>query len=140
MIKALQDQKDRLIKTNQKYEELKRKTAYEDRFMEYNFEDYKKNRSMIEHMRNSITHGNVKVKYMDDSENHSHILFSFKDVENDHLTFSAKLTPVEFNTLITGKNLHAVSTFLDENTKKYGGEIKNDTIIPKQRFLKRGKV
>lgn len=140
MIQALESQKKRLIETNQKYQNLKRKIDYEHCFMEFNFEDYKKNRSKIEHMRNSITHGNIKVKYMDDSEKHNETIFCFKDMEEGHETFSAKLTQNEFNQLIAGRNLHAISTFLDENIKQYNRETANNTIISKQHFLKRGKV
>ena len=140
MINALEEQKQRLIETNKKYEELKRKVHYEDCFMEYNYEDYKINRSKIEHMRNSITHGNVKVKYIDDESNHNGTLLCFKDLEDDKVTFSTKLTEKEFNSLISGKNLHSISTYLDLNTRKYDGTRKNDTIIPKHNILKRGKV
>ena len=140
MIKALEDQKQRLIETNKKYEELKRKVHYEDCFMEYNYEEYKVNRSKIEHMRNSITHGNIKVKYIDDEENHNGTILCFKDLEDNNATFQTKLTEKEFNSLISGKNLHIVSTYLDLNTRKYYGTRKNDTIIPKHNLLKRGKV
>ncbi len=140
MIKALEEQKQRLLDTNKQYEETKRKVHYESCFMEYNYEDYKINRSKVEHMRNSITHGNIKVKYIDDETNHNETIFCFKDLEDDKLTFSTKLTEREFKTLITGKNLHSISTYLDLNTRKYNGPSKNDTIIPKHNMLKRGKV
>ena len=43
--------------------------------MEYNYDEDKINRSKVEHMRNSITHGNIKVKYIDDETNHNETIF-----------------------------------------------------------------
>ncbi len=135
---ALKKQNEMISKALYEYSANKMKIHFEEEFIKNDFEKYKENRSIIEHIRNSISHGNVKINYIGGYGSREDSTIYFQDRDNERITFEAELSTKEFTTLITGKNIKEVCGYLDTNTQNYNKEIMNEekeiNIIPKQKY------
>lgn len=135
---ALKKQKELLQDTISEYSNNKMKIRFEEEFIKNDFDKYKENRSIIEHIRNSISHGNVKINYIGGYGSREDSTIYFQDRDNERITFEAELTTSEFTTLITGKNIKEVCEYLDTNTKNYNSDNYSDekeiNIIPLQKY------
>ena len=135
---ALKKQNEMISKALYEYSANKMKIHFEEEFIKNDFEKYMENRSIIEHIRNSISHGNVKINYIGGYGSREDSTIYFQDRDNERITFEAELSTKEFTTLITGKNIKEVCGYLDTNTQNYNKEIMNEekeiNIIPKQKY------
>ena len=98
-----------LAKVTSKQNELKT-------FIEYykNNSDYLRNECIIEGIRNSISHGNYRVKAESSLEECKII---FEDIYEGELTFKAQIKLLDFITLLVN-NHNIISNFVDNKSKK----------------------
>ena len=98
-----------LAKVTSKQNELKT-------FIDYckNNSDYLRNECIIEGIRNSISHGNYRVKAESSLEECKII---FEDIYEGELTFKAQIKLLDFITLLVN-NHNIISNFVDDKSKK----------------------
>lgn len=98
-----------LAKVTSKQNELKT-------FIDYckNNSDYLRNECIIEGIRNSISHGNYRVKAESSLEECKII---FEDIYEGELTFKAQIKLLDFITLLVN-NHNIISDFVDDKSKK----------------------
>lgn len=98
-----------LAKVTSKQNELKT-------FIDYckNNSDYLRNECIIEGIRNSISHGNYRVKAESSLEECKII---FEDIYEGELTFKAQIKLLDFITLLVN-NHNIISNFVDDKNKK----------------------
>lgn len=129
--------KDLMGKQNAKYQQRKEKIKFEKQFIENEYDTYKKNRSIIEHIRNSISHGNIKMNYMQGKGEMKDATIFLQDVYEDEITFEAKIKIEDFLSLISGKNIEVLTSYLDDTNKAYETiPPKEDEVIPNMKKLK----
>lgn len=86
-----------------------------ERVKKYCVEDltrYKKNRAIIEHIRNSIAHGNISLNIFNGNYTLEDALLTFND-EHDGKTTTIQLTLKEFETLFSNKNIKTILDFIN---------------------------
>ena len=85
-------------------------------FIDYckNNSDYLRNECIIEGIRNSISHGNYRVKAESSLEECKII---FEDIYEGRLTFKAQIKLLDFITLLVN-NHNIISNFVDNKSKK----------------------
>lgn len=89
-------------------------------FMLNSYNNYKYNRAVIEHLRNCIAHGNIKIDIFRPNYEVEDTVVMLNDIFKDNNTFSLETTLEEFNTLFNEHNLNEIYNFLglDNNTKE----------------------
>lgn len=135
LIKGLKKTRNDLLEINEKYWANKPKFEFETNFINNNFEDYKKNRAIIEHIRNSISHGNVQLNYAKGYGKRDDATICFKDIYDGKVGFEAELTVDEFSTLISGKNLKTIASYIHTNFQNCDEITNNNIDTPKQYTL-----
>ena len=86
-----------------------------ERVKKYYKEDllrYKKNRAIIEHIRNSIAHGNISLNIFNENYTLEDALLTFND-EHDGKTTTIQLTLKEFETLFSNENIKTILDFIN---------------------------
>lgn len=86
-----------------------------ERVKKYYEEDltrYKKNRAIIEHIRNSIAHGNISLNIFNENYTLEDALLTFND-EHDGKTTTIQLTLKEFETLFSNENIKTILDFIN---------------------------
>ena len=86
-----------------------------ERVKKYYEEDltrYKKNRAIIEHIRNSIAHGNISLNIFNGNYTLEEALLTFND-EHDGKTTTIQLTLKEFETLFSNENIKTILDFIN---------------------------
>lgn len=86
-----------------------------ERVKKYYKEDlprYKKNRAIIEHIRNSIAHGNISLNIFNGNYTLEDALLTFND-EHDGKTTTIQLTLKEFETLFSNENIKTILDFIN---------------------------
>ena len=86
-----------------------------DRCQTYYEEDlprYKRNRAIIEHIRNSIAHGNISLNIFNGNYTLEDALLTFND-EHDGKTTTIQLTLKEFETLFSNENIKAILDYIN---------------------------
>lgn len=86
-----------------------------ERVKKYCVEDltrYKKNRAIIEHIRNSIAHGNISLNIFNGNYTLEDALLTFND-EHDGKTTTIQLTLKEFETLFSNENIKTILDFIN---------------------------
>lgn len=86
-----------------------------ERVKKYYEEDltrYKKNRAIIEHIRNSIAHGNISLNIFNGNYTLEDALLTFND-EHDGKTTTIQLTLKEFETLFSNENIKTILDFIN---------------------------
>ncbi len=73
---------------------------------------YKKNRAIIEHIRNSIAHGNISLNIFNGNFTLEDALLTFND-EHEGKKVTIKLTLKEFETLFSNENIKAILDFIN---------------------------
>ena len=73
---------------------------------------YKKNRAIIEHIRNSIAHGNISLNIFNGNYTLEEALLTFND-EHDGKTTTIQLTLKEFETLFSNENIKTILDFIN---------------------------
>lgn len=73
---------------------------------------YKKNRAIIEHIRNSIAHGNISLNIFNGNYTLEDVLLTFND-EHEGKKVTIKLTLKEFETLFSDENIKAILDFIN---------------------------
>lgn len=73
---------------------------------------YKKNRAIIEHIRNSIAHGNISLNIFNENYTLEDALLTFND-EHDGKTTTIQLTLKEFETLFSNENIKTILDFIN---------------------------
>lgn len=123
--KALEKQKNALKEKYGEYATLKRKVDFEDDFIKNKLDKHTENKSIVEHIRNSISHGNIEFNFTQSSGDRNEIKLHFIDYDKenpDMVTFESVLTLKQFNELFSPHNIKELSTFLDENKKLYDAD------------------
>lgn len=83
-------------------------------FMRTRYESYKWNRSIIEHIRNSIAHGNVFLDIFRGDYTTASASILFQDIHQDTKSFELELSAKEFNSLTNEENIRVLMKFLGE--------------------------
>lgn len=86
-----------------------------ERVKKYYKEDllrYKKNRAIIEHIRNSIAHGNISLNIFNGNYTLEDALLTFND-EHDGKATTIQLTLKEFETLFSNENIKTILDFIN---------------------------
>lgn len=86
-----------------------------ERVKKYCVEDltrYKKNRAIIEHIRNSIAHGNISLNIFNGNYTLEDALLTFND-EHDGKATTIQLTLKEFETLFSNENIKTILDFIN---------------------------
>ena len=86
-----------------------------ERVKKYYEEDltrYKKNRAIMEHIRNSIAHGNISLNIFNGNYTWEDALLTFND-EHDGKTTTIQLTLKEFETLFSNENIKTILDFIN---------------------------
>lgn len=73
---------------------------------------YKKNRAIIEHIRNSIAHGNISLNIFNGNYTLEEALLTFND-EHDGKTTTIQLILKEFETLFSNENIKTILDFIN---------------------------
>ncbi|MBR6137373.1 MAG: hypothetical protein IKQ06_04380 [Bacilli bacterium] len=102
-------------KEKKKKKELIRRCEY---FMQYKYEAYKYNRAVIEHIRNSIAHGNVYLDIFRGNYTTDDAVIKFQDIHEDENSFELELTTKEFNSLMNDTNLGQIDQFLGDESSE----------------------
>ena len=113
--------KDKETELLNKLQELIEKKSKCNAFMKTNFVAYKRNRSIIEHIRNSIAHGNISMNIFNGDYSINDALITLKDTYDDENTFTLEITMQEFNELCSDFNIGQIEEFLkkEEKTNNY---------------------
>lgn len=88
-------------------------------FMDNDFQAFKRNRAIIEHLRNSIAHGNVYLHRYDSDGSVDDALLLFKDIHDGKLKFELSIRVRDFITLFNGHNVSVMMDYLDSNLMLY---------------------
>lgn len=131
--KALERQKKMLLDINKEYQKMQQKTNFEKDFINNKLNSYSENRAIIEHLRNSISHGNVELKHIDDKEKKIHFVDYDK---NNRPSFETTISIENFNKLLSGHNLRAITEYMDNNIEKYNSINNTNTIIKNPKIIK----
>lgn len=81
------------------------------RYYEEDLPKYKKNRAIIEHIRNSIAHGNISLNIFNGNYTLEDALLTFNDEHDGRIT-TIKLTLKEFETLFSDNNIKVILDFI----------------------------
>lgn len=73
---------------------------------------YKRNRAIIEHIRNSFAHGNISLNIFNGNYTLEDALLTFND-EHDGKTTTIQLTLKEFETLFSNENIKAILDYIN---------------------------
>jgi len=87
-----------------------------DKVDKFDLNKYTKNLNIINHIRNSIAHGNYEI----DSSDVDNIQFIFNDIYNGTTTYSLKIKYNDFNNLFTSNNL--IYNYLDKLSQDHLGK------------------
>lgn len=98
-------------------EEIKELVRQCEYFMKSHYEPYKWNRSIIEHIRNSIAHGNVFLNIFHGNYTTAEAQIKFQDIHEQKKSFELELTAGEFNSMMEEKNVNTILHFLGEEEK-----------------------
>lgn len=82
------------------------------KYYEDDLPKYKKNRAIIEHIRNSIAHGNILLNIFNGNYTLEDALLTFND-EHEGKKVTIKLTLKEFETLFSSENIKAILDFIN---------------------------
>lgn len=82
------------------------------KYYENDLPRYKKNRAIIEHIRNSIAHGNISLNIFNGNYTLEDALLTFND-EHEGKKVTIKLTLKEFETLFSNENIKAILDFIN---------------------------
>lgn len=82
------------------------------KYCEEDLTRYKKNRAIIEHIRNSIAHGNISLNIFNENYTLEDALLTFND-EHDGKTTTIQLTLKEFETLFSNENIKTILDFIN---------------------------
>lgn len=82
------------------------------KYYEDDLPKYKKNRAIIEHIRNSIAHGNISLNIFNGNYTLEDALLTFND-EHDGKTTTIQLTLKEFETLFSNENIKTILDFIN---------------------------
>lgn len=82
------------------------------KYCEEDLTRYKKNRAIIEHIRNSIAHGNISLNIFNGNYTLEDALLTFND-EHDGKTTTIQLTLKEFETLFSNENIKTILDFIN---------------------------
>ena len=107
----------------EKIELLKEQYNKANLFMQNNYEKYKKNRSIIEHIRNSIAHGNIELDIFNGDCTVDDATITFKDIHQGITTFELQILAKDFNKLNSQENINKIISFIEieKKTKKNKG-------------------
>ena len=94
-------------------------------FMATRYESYKWNRSIIEHIRNSIAHGNVFLDIFRGEYTTADAAIKFQDIHQDEQSFELELSAKEFNSLTNEKNINELLKYLGENISSKSDEYQS---------------
>lgn len=89
-------------------------------FMDNRFDDYKRNRAIIEHLRNSIAHGNVYLYRYDGDGSVDDAMLVFKDIYEGEVKFELSIRIIDFITLFNYYNVYKLLDYIDSNLMMYG--------------------
>ena len=96
-----------------KIELLKEQYNKANLFMQNNYEKYKKNRSIIEHIRNSIAHGNIELDIFNGDCTVDDATITFKDIHQGITTFELQVLAKDFNKLNSHENINKIISFIE---------------------------
>lgn len=82
------------------------------KYCEEDLTRYKKNRAIIEHIRNSIAHGNISLNIFNGNYTLEDALLTFND-EHDGKATIIQLTLKEFETLFSNENIKTILDFIN---------------------------
>lgn len=82
-------------------------------FMQNNYEKYKKNRSIIEHIRNSIAHGRIELNIFNGDCTVDDATIIFKDIHQGINTFELQILAKDFNKLNSYENINKIISFIE---------------------------
>ncbi len=82
------------------------------KYCEEDLTRYKKNRAIIEHIRNSIAHGNISLNIFNGNYTLEEALLTFND-EHDGKATTIQLTLKEFETLFSNENIKTILDFIN---------------------------
>ena len=82
------------------------------KYCEEDLTRYKKNRAIIEHIRNSIAHGNISLNIFNGNYTLEDALLTFND-EHDGKATTIQLTLKEFETLFSNENIKTILDFIN---------------------------
>ncbi len=89
-------------------------------FMKNHYEEYKRNRSIINHIRNSIAHGNIGVDIFRGNYTTNDAVINFIDKDEADTVFELELTAEDFNSISNDNNINEILKFLgDEEENNY---------------------
>ena len=97
----------------EKIELLKEQYNKANLFMQNNYEKYKKNRSIIEHIRNSIAHGNIELDIFNGDCTVDDATITFKDIHQGITTFELQVLAKDFNKLNSHENINKIISFIE---------------------------
>lgn len=99
-------------------------------------EMYFKNKNIIEHIRNSITHGNIIIESRIKNNNLSTCVLVFKDYNNQELTFDLRITLDKIAKLIDYEKISSllVSDNLEKPLLICNNDEQNEEIIPYENY------
>lgn len=97
----------------EKIELLKLEYNKANLFMQNNYEKYKKNRSIIEHIRNCIAHGNIELDIFNGDCTVDDASITFKDIHQGINTFELQILAKDFNRLNSQENINKIISFIE---------------------------
>lgn len=99
-------------------QELIEKKSKCNAFMKTNFTTYRRNRSIIEHIRNSIAHGNISLNIFNGDYTLNDAKITLNDLVDGKSTFTLELTMEQFNNLCSDFNICQIEEFLTREERK----------------------
>ncbi len=110
--------KDKETELLNKLQDLIEKKSKCNAFMKTNFALYKRNRSIIEHIRNSIAHGNISLNIFNGDYSINDALITLRDTFDDKNTFTLEITIRQFNELCSEFNIGQIEHFLTKGEER----------------------
>ena len=107
-----------LQELEEEYKRIERLIQKCEWFMKTKYDSYKWNRSVIEHLRNSIAHGNVYLDLFRGNYTTDDAVFKFQDVHYNQKSFDLELTAKQFNSLTSTENIKCILKFLGDHEEK----------------------
>lgn len=98
--------------------QLQNITALQNKSNNFDFNKYVRNLNIINHLRNSIAHGNYEI---DDSDPNN-IYYNFNDIYNGVTTYSLSIKVKDFESIFGDKQL--IQNYLDDLAVNYLGKSK----------------
>ena len=89
-----------------------------EEFMKTRYEKYRRNRSIIEHLRNSIAHGKVDLDIFQGKYTIEDALMTFQDIYDEKKVFECSVTAEQFYQLTSEENVKYILDFLDKKDSK----------------------